>query len=192
MINFALAETLKINPRTPNCRGMSPVLFVGPDGGEGRTERDERELRAKAVCAGCPLHGDCLEWAIKHNEKGVWGGTNVEDRRVIKRRRSRGTAKGIERGPDELTEQQKARVEREELAWRLYTAGDLTVPEIALRLGVSTDTTYTYIRRQKRVRHAEASEGQPAEGEARLPRGTRYADSEGEGTTVLITKSGLI
>jgi len=41
-----------------------------------------------AMCMACPVRGDCLREALKHESRsdcGVWGGTNVEQRRLIKR-----------------------------------------------------------------------------------------------------------
>lgn len=43
----------------------------------------------KAICNRCPVRGECLEWALNHDEEGVWGGTNEADRRALKRRKSR-------------------------------------------------------------------------------------------------------
>lgn len=188
MINFAIAETLKEEPRVPACSGMDPGFFVGFDGsGETRIERESREDRAKLMCRNCPLIAECLDWALSNDEKGVWGGTNVEDRRVIKRRRARGSHPGT----DPLTKKQRERVEREEEAWRLYVIGSNTVPEIADRLGVATDTAYTYIRRQKKVRDAETDSEASATTTPSV-RGARYSDPIGKKIAVLTTTSGLV
>ena len=41
---------------------------------------------AKAVCARCPVHGACLEFAVVTNQEyGVWGGTSEEERRALRR-----------------------------------------------------------------------------------------------------------
>jgi WhiB family redox-sensing transcriptional regulator len=41
---------------------------------------------AKAVCAGCDVRADCLEFAISTNQEyGIWGGTSEEERRVLRR-----------------------------------------------------------------------------------------------------------
>jgi WhiB family redox-sensing transcriptional regulator len=41
---------------------------------------------AKAVCAGCPVARECLDWALRMGEAaGVWGGTTPEERRVLRR-----------------------------------------------------------------------------------------------------------
>jgi WhiB family redox-sensing transcriptional regulator len=66
-----------------NCRGLDPsVMFP-----------DEEDLagvsNAKALCAACPVQGECLEYALSVREKdGVWGGLTARERqRVIRRRR---------------------------------------------------------------------------------------------------------
>lgn len=41
----------------------------------------------KDMCRRCELEGDCLEWALTHDEEGVWGGTTENERRNIKRGR---------------------------------------------------------------------------------------------------------
>lgn len=42
---------------------------------------------AKAVCATCPVAGECLTWAIETNQTlGIWGGHTPTERRSIRRR----------------------------------------------------------------------------------------------------------
>lgn len=43
--------------------------------------------RAKKICRTCPVIEECLEYAIRHNEDGVWGGTTKRERRALKRKR---------------------------------------------------------------------------------------------------------
>ena len=68
------------------CRGMDPELFFpvaaqGPGVGE--------IARAKAVCAGCRVRRQCLQYALAtHQMHGVWGGT-AEDERQLQVRRDR-------------------------------------------------------------------------------------------------------
>jgi WhiB family redox-sensing transcriptional regulator len=38
----------------------------------------------KAECAGCPLVVSCLEWATRHGEHGIWGGTTERERARIR------------------------------------------------------------------------------------------------------------
>lgn len=44
---------------------------------------------AIAICNRCPIKPECLEWALKHDEEGVWGGTSEATRRSLKRPRLR-------------------------------------------------------------------------------------------------------
>ncbi len=46
-------------------------------------------IEAKSICAQCPVVGECLAYALDHEElDGVWGGTSGEQRRgMLKARR---------------------------------------------------------------------------------------------------------
>jgi hypothetical protein len=45
---------------------------------------------AKAVCMGCSIKFECLEYALSDSSLlGVWGGTDHNDRKRIRRRASR-------------------------------------------------------------------------------------------------------
>ncbi|HET6987006.1 MAG TPA: WhiB family transcriptional regulator, partial [Kribbella sp.] len=45
---------------------------------------------AKQVCDRCPVVDICLKWALETGQDaGVWGGLSEEERRAMKRRRSR-------------------------------------------------------------------------------------------------------
>lgn len=66
------------------CRGMNPELFF-PERGEGVVVD-----AARAVCAGCEVAAECLEFAIENSEKsGIWGGYSERQRRRIRARRHR-------------------------------------------------------------------------------------------------------
>lgn len=65
-----------------NCLGVDPDLFF--------PERGASTAEAKAVCAGCVVREQCLEYALANGEKfGIWGGTSERERRVIRRERSK-------------------------------------------------------------------------------------------------------
>jgi WhiB family redox-sensing transcriptional regulator len=76
----ALEEERRDWWRLAACREMDPELFF-PVGarGPGAGEID----RAKAVCAGCRVRRQCLQYALAtHQMHGVWGGTTEEERQV--------------------------------------------------------------------------------------------------------------
>lgn len=55
------------------CRGMASSVFFHPWNERGPT-RLEREERATAICAGCPVIEECRAHAISAREHyGVWG-----------------------------------------------------------------------------------------------------------------------
>ena len=47
----------------------------------------EEITKAKAICAGCPVRFECLLYAVETAQTyGVWGGTDADERRLIRRR----------------------------------------------------------------------------------------------------------
>jgi WhiB family redox-sensing transcriptional regulator len=67
------------------CRHSDPELFF-PVTTTGLAAG--QVVRAKAVCAGCPVRVPCLDFALDSGQDfGVWGGTTGEERRLIRRRR---------------------------------------------------------------------------------------------------------
>lgn len=66
------------------CRGPQAAVFFPPSYSERRDEKAERELRAKAICAGCAVKQDCLDYALSIREPhGIWGGMNEHERRAL-------------------------------------------------------------------------------------------------------------
>jgi WhiB family redox-sensing transcriptional regulator len=64
-----------------NCLGVDPDLFF--------PERGASTREAKAVCRGCEVQADCLEYALAHGEKfGIWGGLSERERRRVRRQRA--------------------------------------------------------------------------------------------------------
>lgn len=63
------------------CRGVpDPDLFF-PAKGESTAE-------AKAVCAGCPVRAECLDYALRWRiDHGIWGGLSTRERQRIERGR---------------------------------------------------------------------------------------------------------
>jgi WhiB family transcriptional regulator, redox-sensing transcriptional regulator len=64
-----------------NCLGVDPDLFF--------PERGASTREAKAVCRGCEVRLECLEYALSHGEKfGIWGGLSERERRRVRRERA--------------------------------------------------------------------------------------------------------
>ena len=64
-----------------NCLGVDPDLFF--------PERGASTKEAKAVCRGCEVRAECLEYALCHGEKfGIWGGLSERERRRVRRQRA--------------------------------------------------------------------------------------------------------
>ena len=40
---------------------------------------------AVAICRGCPIQQECLDWALKHERTGIWGGLPERRRQKIRR-----------------------------------------------------------------------------------------------------------
>ncbi|MGC8481581.1 MAG: WhiB family transcriptional regulator [Acidimicrobiales bacterium] len=65
------------------CGSMDSTLFF-PVGVTGDAEIQIRN--AKAICAGCVVREQCLEFAVRTNQEyGIWGGKDEEERRAIRR-----------------------------------------------------------------------------------------------------------
>lgn len=57
------------------CAGEDPDTFFPAHGDTG--------VRARQICANCPVSEDCREYAIEADEFGIWGGMDQEERRAI-------------------------------------------------------------------------------------------------------------
>jgi WhiB family redox-sensing transcriptional regulator len=64
------------------CADQDPDLFF-PVGSSGPAVR--QAMRAKAVCAQCPVRAECLEWALDTRQPhGVWGGLDETERDLLR------------------------------------------------------------------------------------------------------------
>jgi WhiB family redox-sensing transcriptional regulator len=64
------------------CREVGVELFF-PD---GAGDADIYSF-ARKICSGCVVRQECLEWAIKHEDHGMWGGTTPTERKKLRRQR---------------------------------------------------------------------------------------------------------
>ena len=60
----------------------APIFFSQEERGRGKPDPD---AAAKALCAVCPVREECLEHALRENERyGVWGGLSEVDRAKLR------------------------------------------------------------------------------------------------------------
>ena len=64
------------------CTGADPEIFFPPS--------DGASLKARQICAGCPVRGLCLAYAVIADEPfGIWGGLDRHERRSLRRQLQR-------------------------------------------------------------------------------------------------------
>jgi WhiB family redox-sensing transcriptional regulator len=60
------------------CAQTDPESFFPEKGGSTR--------EAKRVCTTCEVRSECLEYALRHDERfGIWGGLSERERRRVRR-----------------------------------------------------------------------------------------------------------
>lgn len=65
------------------CKSADPDIFFPDERGSASAGHT---MRAKAVCARCPVRRECLTYALATRQKyGVWGGATEGERRVMVR-----------------------------------------------------------------------------------------------------------
>jgi WhiB family redox-sensing transcriptional regulator len=61
-----------------NCKSTDNDLFFSDN-------KKDQQL-CKSICSGCPVSGECLEYALVYNMHGSWGGKTQKERSRISRR----------------------------------------------------------------------------------------------------------
>lgn len=64
-----------------HCVGRDPDLFF-PEATYNRAE----VKTAKDICAVCLVRAQCMDYALRNDEVGIWGGTTERERKKIKNR----------------------------------------------------------------------------------------------------------
>ena len=64
-----------------NCKKKGPTIFY-PERDEPSLHRMVRE--AKAICALCTVQAECLDYALRNEAIGIWGGKTDQERRRIR------------------------------------------------------------------------------------------------------------
>ena len=68
----------------PVCATTDPEIFFPEKGAKGQSLYIVNA--ARRICGACPYKKPCLEWAVVHDEMGIWGGTTQKERRVHRRK----------------------------------------------------------------------------------------------------------
>lgn len=66
----------------PLCAEVDTELFF-PEKGQ-----DAQANQAKTLCRKCPHLIECLEWALRYEAYGIWGGHNAKERQKIRSKRN--------------------------------------------------------------------------------------------------------
>jgi WhiB family redox-sensing transcriptional regulator len=77
------------------CLSADPDLFfpISATGSSG-----SQIAQAKAVCARCAVRQECMDFALDHGDvQGIWGATTDDERRKLRRARSRSASRGAAR-----------------------------------------------------------------------------------------------
>lgn len=121
------------------CRGADTNLFF--------PERGESTAAAKAVCAGCPVASECLDYALDTLEHhGIWGGLSERERRKVRRQRAAARRVSRTAGTVTVTAADIAtEAARRDTVHRLYRSG-MTAIAVAAATGMSESTVWRLLR----------------------------------------------
>ncbi len=89
--NSSLVPDFIKEDELPLCAETDPEAFFAQDiEFEGKIVSTSYydESGAKKICKDCPYRVECLVFAIKNNEMGIWGGTTEHERSLLKRKRN--------------------------------------------------------------------------------------------------------
>jgi WhiB family transcriptional regulator, redox-sensing transcriptional regulator len=74
----------------PACANVDPELFFPQETEIAPNKVVSKYVNlatAKQICASCPLTFQCLEYALKNVEIGIWGGTTESQRESLRKRK---------------------------------------------------------------------------------------------------------
>jgi WhiB family redox-sensing transcriptional regulator len=75
---------MQLNPDLARCATSKadPDIFFMDDKDESNYDATKTRM-ALTICGQCPIQKQCLEFAIKEEMEGVWGGTTTKERKSI-------------------------------------------------------------------------------------------------------------
>jgi WhiB family redox-sensing transcriptional regulator len=63
-----------------NCYGMDTEIFF-PD---PRSHNSKDTWMVKKICNTCPIKQQCLDWGLKYERHGIWGGATAGERQRMR------------------------------------------------------------------------------------------------------------
>ena len=71
----------------PPCREMGTDVFYADQSSGATVKYGFRQIATvKKVCDSCPFQKDCLDWGLKHESFGIWGGATEYERSMMRKR----------------------------------------------------------------------------------------------------------
>jgi hypothetical protein len=75
-----LLELMEEVVGSPACSNFPEAFFPEPG------QQASGDIRmAKQMCSDCPIKAECLKFALKHTQIGIWGGLTATERRRLKK-----------------------------------------------------------------------------------------------------------
>lgn len=69
-----------------NCRGKNAEVFF-PSRNVRNVKDDEDAKKAVEICGECQVRRGCLDYAIRYEAVGIWGGATELQRELLRRKR---------------------------------------------------------------------------------------------------------
>lgn len=77
-------QLLKYVANNARCSGVDTDLFFEPD--NSRNMVTQILPMVKKICGNCTVQKECLEYALRNDVTGIWGGTNHADRKRLRKK----------------------------------------------------------------------------------------------------------
>ena len=84
-LTFYISGTDVAWMKAANCLRVDPDLFHQDEWTKRRGLPAEVPADVAPICGACDVRLTCLDWALEHDEFGVWGGTTRQQRDAMKR-----------------------------------------------------------------------------------------------------------
>lgn len=78
------AQLLKHLAMNGNCSGSDTELFFEYEGNNNYLKENYKTI--KKMCNTCPVQRECLDYALRHDVEGIWGGKYHSERKQLRRK----------------------------------------------------------------------------------------------------------